>query len=746
MSHNVGKTWWPGSLPGEIRSHDDKQLKQHLTSVASISKQLTDLHGINVDTDLLTVVGWTHDLGKVHPTFQAYLEGAPDHVEHSRPSAYFALSLIDDPKAAFVAAELVRRHHTGLEDVEEAVSFWAGDRVNYRDINMEMRKLLPEWPALLTEDKWNEFLDFLNLDLEVDAEFWLRFRTLFSLLITADRMDAVGVSEMPCQDLPGFTLPTFKKDGEMNRWRAEVREKCLRQVPEVVEPGIYTLTLPTGAGKTVTGLQIAREFAARRGAKSIIYALPFIAIVEQNAKVAREVFGSACVQEDHSGVFSQEEDAGTSRGAALQKMSGLFRYWTEPVVVTTLAALWRACFDSRANATMNFHRLYNSIVVLDEPQSIRPELWRGLGKAMKLLAERCGVVFLLMTATQPLIGTGMELAQDVTPFPKSRHTYQFLSEKYSIGDLLGLLESHLPLRDGSGMVVLNTKKSAFQAWRLLKERLDGPVLFLSRSMAPLHRRRTLEQLQKLRERRCRHYLVATQVVEAGVDLDFDWVFRDMGPLDSVIQVAGRCNRHFNPNICGRVLVAELVDSDNRPFHSYVYSEILTHATREILARYGVFTEHEVADMVKEYYLQIDKRRRPESFYEDICEGKWRRLPELIEAKDFREVPVFVELDDGLMPLLKGLEETERTLATQERLRRLWARASQYMIEVPVKSLLQCAGAIGKIRTTDKEPPLRTVFGERYWLISKEAIGVLYDPVAGYVHPSLLEDDIGNRMF
>ncbi len=572
-------------------------------------------------------------------------------------------------------------------------------------------------------------------------------------------MDAIGISDIAFNEIPSFNLPDFKTDTEMSEWRTSVRKKCFGQIPDKLRPGIYTLTLPTGSGKTVTGLQIAREFASKIGANSIIYALPFIAIVEQNAKVARDVFGRN-VQEDHSGVFSLRAESTESSQGALQRMSSLFRYWTEPVVVTTLAALWNACFDPRANASLNFHRLHNAVVVLDEPQSIRPELWKGFEKTMELLAEQCGTVFLLMTATQPHIGKGTELAAGIQPFSKSRHTYECLDEKIPIEDLPYLLESHLPIDDGCGLVVLNTKKSAFQAWRKLRDRLDGPVLFLSKSMAPLHRRATLRRLKELRERKCKHHLVATQVVEAGVDLDFDWVYRDLGPLDSVIQVAGRCNRHFNPGVHGRVLVAELRAPNDRSFHSYVYSKILTLATREILFQCRAFSEHEVPEMVDEYYKRILERIHTEDFFaHDIRKGHWGSLPKLIEEQDFYEVPVFVELDEGLLPLLEELEQIEWSYETQERIRYLRNMASQYMIEIPLKSLYQSLNMIGQIETTSDAPPLRPVLNGRYWLLSRDAIGsdpeqdwadkhigAIYHTEAGYIHPGLQEDSIGNYMY
>lgn len=151
-------------------------------------------------------------------------------------------------------------------------------------------------------------------------------------------------------------------------------------------------------------------------------------------------------------------------------------------------------------------------------------------------------------------------------------------------------------------------------------------------------------------------------------------------------------------------------------------------------------------MVDEYYKRILERIHTQNFFDnDIRKGHWGSLPKLIEEQDFYEVPVFVELDDGLLPLLEELEQIEWSYETQERIRYLRNMASQYMIEIPLKSLYQSLNMIGRIETTSDVPPLRPVLNGRYWLLSRDAIGEIYHPEAGYIHPGLQEDDIGNYM-
>ena len=155
-------------------------------------------------------------------------------------------------------------------------------------------------------------------------------------------------------------------------------------------------------------------------AKSIIYGLPFISIVEQTASVAKGVFGNENVQEDHSLAYGKGQEGEavdySKEAAAWEKMSTLFRYWREPVVLTTMVHFWESLFNPKANRSMNFHRLCNAVVILDEPQTISPRYWKGFGQLLSYLSQKCNTFFLLMTATQPQIASQEELAPQILSF------------------------------------------------------------------------------------------------------------------------------------------------------------------------------------------------------------------------------------------------------------------------------------------------------------------------------------------
>lgn len=732
-----------GSLLGEKKSHPGKLLFTHLQNVADFACRLAENQRINIDKNILNAIALTHDLGKVHPKFQKYLDGIGSGVNHAKPSAWFTYSVTED----IWAAEIVCRHHTDLRNLNDLMADWMND-CNYEK---DMKKLLPNWPFVVNEEQFENLQDFLfDLKNEIKIDYWLQVRLLYSLLITADRMDAIGISSIPEKEMPHFSQPVLPaRSPEIDGWRRKIKDVCLNRAKEIDKPGVYTLTLPTGAGKTLTGLSIAYEWAERFGAKSIIYALPFISIVEQTASVAKEVFSAENVQEDHSLAYGKDCDGNKSDyskdSAIWDKMSLLFRYWREPVVLTTLVQLWDALFNPKANRTMNFHRLSNAVVILDEPQTISPRLWKGFGKVLSYLSKKCNTYFLLMTATQPHIACDQELAPPNTCFPYNRHLYEVLMDenkkeikKVRMNELAVILKERLPLQEYSGLIVVNRRKEAIEAYKVLKSlELNAPILLLSSWLTPYRRRIILRYLKWLEKKGHRHYLAATQVVEAGVDLDFGWVFRDLGPIDSVVQVGGRCNRHCNENYIGKVMIAEITDNKGQPTWRRIYDEIMIDKTKEVLIDKPYFSEHDVSAVVNEYYRKILEGLASIPIFERLSQGQWGEYAKLIEDDENGNVTIFIEENDKLMPMLKKLEEKNWSLENRDEKKKLIQKVMQYAIEIPENMISACRSFCANICTYDDEPVFRPVFEDKAWLLRKEAIkkeGGLYSPRLGFLPP------------
>lgn len=749
MSPDALRTLLRGSLTGE--SHPGRTLTSHLEGVCELSVGLGRAHGVidEAEEALLSYMALTHDLAKERPAWQKYLRGKGPQVNHSKDSSLFAFDATGD----VMAAELVRSHHGRFPDINDAISaFWANDQFKPADALQIMNEILPDWNPRLTEDAWDNLIDTMLFDSPpFNEKAWLKARKLFSLFITADRMNALGVRHFELPPLPAFKRPAAFKETPLNDWRSEARKDCIEIAKQSGSPGIYTLTLPTGAGKTYIGLEIASLWAEKHGYNSITYVLPFISIVEQNSEVAGSLFGADSVQEDHSlAILSKTDEPGTESASPAERMQTLFRYWRLPVVVTTLAHFWDSLYGAKANHTMNFHRLGKSIIILDEPQSVSADLWPGLGNTLELLSHRTGAAFLLMTATQPHIASGKSL--EIAPEkhrkpPDNRRTYKILPGKHSLPSFPELLKTHIPLNETSGLIVANTRMEALEMHRMLcsmKEKCggsplkDAPVLFLSTWLTPAHRRKTLGELRRLEKEDKPRFLVSTQVVEAGVDLDFRWAVRDYGPFDSIIQVGGRCNRHGGESH-GTVLVANFVNDKGRSFASMVYSSALLNAMNEIASERAEFNENEISPLIDRYYTLVTSSIKGSGLWQKITDGSWTDLPPLYDGPETGTIALIIERE-GLKEVINQLFDEKWTLERLETRKALLNILQQHTIEIPLRALIGCREALSA-RFLKEGCGIEQLGDTNMWLLSEEATDMIYHPVTGFIPPSKQGDDI-----
>ena len=749
-----------GSLSGDLESHPGRTLISHLFGTESLARQIVDFCGFDELNRNVSCCSLTHDIGKADKIFQLYLHGSGRGVNHSRPSAKFTLSLLQDRGElleAFFSAEAVRRHHSCIDSWETIVSDWMDIYENFPNAAAEMKHLAPDWPYTLEKDFVKKFVYTIDDQIIGEApfsEYWLKLRTLLSILVAADRLDAINVPEIKFEPLPAFTPYDFtagktfsERRQRVNEWRSEAAQACLESVPKVERPGLFTLTLPTGAGKTNIGLKVAHTLAEKLKYSTIVYALPFISIVEQNADFAKKVFDPVSVQEDHSLMLARDEEkdgeddviaaSKTESQAVWRKVRRLFRYWNAPVVITTMAQLWSTLLSPKAGSTIDFHRLSRAVVLMDEPQGIAPNLWDGLGKLLSFIHDRWKTVFILMTATQPKIYEGFELAPSLK-FPFNRHRYRFIDEKFLLEDIPTLLKEHIPdFLERSGMMVFNTRKAARKAYDLMLPVLGKDNVFvLSRWMTPQHRREVIKAIKDLERTGQKHYLIATQVVEAGVDLDFEWVFRDLAPLDSIIQVAGRCNRSAERETEGTVLITELQsatqDQRKNSFCKFVYDAVPLDITREYLQECHDFAESEVPSLVDRYYKELTRRLKSEPIWENICDGKWDQYTPLFKS-DSQDVPVYIDHDGKLDDILNELLTMKRNLENRDQWKQLNTLLQQYAVGVSERLVREWMDHSPMLIGDTQE--MSELVGDHYYVIRRTGIGVeggkMYHPVAGF---------------
>ncbi|GAA6732635.1 hypothetical protein YIM73518_23990 [Thermus brockianus] len=483
-------------------------------------------------------------------------------------------------------------------------------------------------------------------------------------------------------------------------------------------PARLTLSAPTGAGKTLAAFRFALTLRERVWQRwgfrpKVVYALPYIAIADQVEEVAREVLREAGLDpEAHLLVHHHQALARLQEDRAVEEALLLQETWDRDVVVTTFHQVFAALTGPGSNLRPLHALAGGAILILDEVQTLRAELWPLLRALLEALPGRVTVVS--MTATQPGLVKGKELAPPLPGYPRrvrlvwgEERTLEALAERF--------------LQEGprSRLVVLNTVREAVALYRLLQGRLEG-LFLLTSHLIPLHRKARLRQIQKALADGRPITLVATQVVEAGVDLDFPEGYRALAPIESLLQTAGRVNRNAQQEE-GKLWVLDLEGDSGK----WVYGTILLDRTRRILAPLldqGVW-DRDAYPLLQEYYRLVE---------EGISQEEGRTLLKRLEVLDYDRfgldlldeapsLPIFVEWDEEATRLLGALEEALALRDPQERrksLRLLFPRLQAYTVSPLLRRALK-----------NLPPPL---LGREEWRhVPREALGDFYDEEVGF---------------
>lgn len=538
-------------------------------------------------SDLCRLLGLTHDAGKLtEPVQRALRQRAQDGgsklgVPHKVEGAAFAALMLEEGQvlAAQVMALANFGHHHAIpnrldpEKVDQILTFMNGNRGHLdgliakveAETGTDLRKLaraavLPNWVKGARE-----------------AELFTRM--CHSALVDADFLDTAAHFEgatAPWQATPRGVVAlrdTFVEtyhtrfapyaDSELGRIRWEYFDAaCAVGAAEPPAAGIYRLPAPTGCGKTMSAAAFALTHAAKHGKRRVVVAVPYTSITTQNAEAYREIFGDLSddvVLEHHSNIVDDEvADDGWRRLAAAN--------WDAEFIVTTTVQLLESLFANRPSATRKLHRLVNSVVVIDEVQSLSLALIPAILRMMRELSEHYGVTFLLASATQPAFWTFEEWREfpmvdvmpvDYVPAVTERVAYDVREQPQSWVEISAEVTGN-----ARALVIVNTTADAQQLHGLIKSRVDRgvEVLHLSTRMYNSHRADTLALAKRLLDSRAPVILVSTQLIEAGVDIDFPVVYRALAPADSIVQSAGRCNREGHLDGMGQVIVFQPEDA------------------------------------------------------------------------------------------------------------------------------------------------------------------------------------------
>jgi CRISPR-associated endonuclease/helicase Cas3 len=506
------------------------------------------------------LAGLWHDLGKYAVEFQQYiraandahLEGKPGRVDHSTAGALQAMARLDRP--GMILAYLLAGHHAGLPDWQSESS--PQSSLQYR---LARNELLQKVDSVAPEAILLNHLrptDKAKSGTELSRSLWLRM--LFSCLVDADFLDTEAFMDPekarsregypPLAELaPLFESYMAKKTGNapdtpVNRIRAEVLAACREEATEA--PGLFTLTVPTGGGKTLSSCAFALGHALAYNKRRIIYVIPYTSIIEQTADQFRQIFDDA-VLEHHSNLDVADQNRETARSRLACEN------WDAPVIVTTSVQFFESLFASRTSRCRKLHNMVNSVVILDEAQLLPSNFLKPVLEVMRELQMNYGVTFVLSTATQPALGPHKNMDFDFPGLPDLREIIPSslnLHERLqrTTVEVVDKLDKplgwdELAARSGehdSVLCIVNRRDDARTLW----EKMPQGSFHLSALMCGAHRSARIAEIKaSLKDGRPTR-VVSTQLVEAGVDFDFPVVYRALAGLDSVAQAAGRCNR------------------------------------------------------------------------------------------------------------------------------------------------------------------------------------------------------------
>ena len=610
---------------------DGHELSAHLFSVAEIGQNFFSENFENA-SKWVYLAGLWHDLGKYRVGFQKYLALSADenaHIEgrvsgtektHSIAGALWANRVFKEKYgttgnlASRILAYLIASHHAGLYD-------WYGglnERLAEKDSATELAEALAAQPPekILSAGDFDPVADMKKIPGGAPG-FALWVRMMFSCLVDADFLDTEAhFDAKKAQSRKGFAtietlLPVFddfmasKVSGaaisHVNVLRAEILKQCRDKAN--LEPGFFSLTVPTGGGKTLSSLAFALSHADLYCKRRIIYAIPYTSIIEQTADQFRQAFLAleADVLIEHHSQAEGEDSQETARSRLACEN------WDAPLIVTTNVQLFESMFAAKTSRCRKLHRLMNSVIVLDEAQQLPPEFLQPILDALKLLVAHYGVTVVFCTATQPALSTakhfdaskglkGIEGAREIMNDPDAlcrqldRVTIEW-PQDFNQSETWPQVAQRI-VQEDCVLTIVNSRKAARELHALLPE----GTLHLSALMCGAHRSDVIAKIkQRLQEKRaglCQEPLrvVATNLVEAGVDLDFPVVLRAVSGMDSIAQAAGRCNREGQLPGKGRVVVFVPPEKPPRglPSMGAAITQSLVHASRDASLARGIF--------------------------------------------------------------------------------------------------------------------------------------------------------------
>lgn len=606
-------------------SHPGKLLKVHLENVASLSKRFTSSHAAEL-------VSLFHDIGKVNPNFQQKLNGScpKGYDHHAYLSAYaFLMLLIKNPdifKALvpqgfnsnnFLISliTIVAKHHGDLPDmmpnddnsilsgyeVSNLYAFLDKKHISFGTVFSELLGIEPSMPSSTEDEKIRFFFKRIvnkSNDYNVALRFYLEIQSIFSALVKADKSDAgdmISMLDENEQNLNSFShiypnilqgyLDNLNSQTLLNVERTKIRLESINSIRKGLKEGIqiFELTAPTGSGKTLMLLSLASEIIKSKGAKRIIYGLPFLSITEQvESEVLKILKGYECfVQRIDSKStntrfddIQKELDENPSEKLlheleALEFQEDTFGY---PFIITTFVRIFETLLSNKNHELIKLPNFSNCVFLLDEIQSLPPRLYGFFVAYLNKFCKLTGSFAIISTATQPVLQLPDSNKDAMDFFMDYEQPFKLLSlshygnsvfNRYTVEIQKSIIDieqlGHQILQeDKSVLVILNTIQDTIDLYNVITEYIDDTnVLLLNTHFTPRDRNLKIYLAKRKLRQSDKVILISTQLIEAGVDIDFPVLYRDFATISSIVQSAGRCNRNGKNAEKGKVVVVRL---------------------------------------------------------------------------------------------------------------------------------------------------------------------------------------------
>lgn len=714
------------------------------------------------------ILGAAHDFGKGTLYFQRYIrpdyDSPADHKKrHSSLSAYYAYYALRQegftPEIAVLGWFVVQRHHGNLTSLfgENGELHSKADDPSHRDsLKVQVESIRKHTESAL-EDCYRGLADveyvapFLERMIDGDlietvrrlrftadqspgVEAYYLVLLLYSVLLDADKMDSAGVSFENWPSVGPDEVTALDEAAVEEYKRAELtvdsdldeqRERASQYVEAALDTldsdeRLLSLTMPTGSGKTLTALNAAlrlRNSIDSERRPRIIYSAPFLSIIDQNHDVYSDVLEAAGIDRDPSVLLRHDHTSAGYAATADDSEETDSTYYSNPdrallltegwngeLVTTTFVQLFETLVTNRNADARRFHKLANSIVLIDEVQAVPTKYWGVIREALLVLTEMLNSYVILLTATNPLLFepgeeitelTSQSDAVDEVEAPSfeqlDRVAYRFDSEPTSIDSLVSDVVNRTSTHaEEDVMVVLNTISSTREVYERVRPEVGRETVYLSTHVLPRERQRRIDRIVASEEPLL---VVTTQLVEAGVDIDIDTIYRDFAPVDSIVQTAGRCNRE-NEQDRGSVRVVRLRDdrenASREYYHQYVYDAVLVDATKSVIEGFPstVSESRFNAEAVQTYFKLVADRKTTDG--EEVVpamrsiDGEETSISLIQE--DYQTVPVFVEIDSTATAAYEDVKDIYETYDGYARRGRLLGPKTEFyshVINVPV---------------------------------------------------------------